>query len=251
MGERVLNADGSVTETNDDGSKTTTWDDGKALVDYPDGSSMTTFADGRVLNVYVDGTRTLNDQFGTPLDPDTGQPLGGGGDQPIPEEASIDQILAGGYSLKTLAEAYGLIAHSAAAEATAGGLEIVLVTFEVFHALEAQFRSHGTMGRCYGLMTGALDLERPVFVRGPYGLADDEDQAEKERRFYEGVEGAAQELADGELGTGLRNRILLRTAYLKDPRLVLNEMWVSLCEASGDHVYAEKLSLSWPDVAMR
>jgi len=255
MGNTITNDDGSTTEENDDGSKTTSWDDGTSRVDYTDGSSMTTYADGRVLNTYADGTRTLNDANGVALDPHTGTPLAA--NTPATEASAVtaEDIETGGHLILTLTEAAAIVAEAEMVLTFIEPINAVLMPItmavEVWRALEASVRAYGTMGYCYGLMNGALDMGEPSYPVGPYSLDSEETIADKKVSFAKGTKKAAEQLADGAKGAALRNRILVRTAYLKsDPHATLNELWRVACEDASDEFYAKQFALTWPDTGM-
>jgi hypothetical protein len=258
MPETLLNADGSTTEWNDDGSATTSWPDGTTRVDYPNNSSTTTYPDGRVLNVYADGTRDFNDQYGTALDPDTGQPLTDPGpvvDPPASAEQIVTDVLHGAHTLSSLAEAAGMLGHAEVlelvGESADGVIAVAVMTFEVWKALEAANRAYATAGYCYGLMYGALDLEGPDYPAGTYSLDNDETIAIKKEKFAEGVSQARTELAAGADGVLLRNKILLRTAARNsDPAVVIDEIWQACCRATENEFYASHLRLMWPDTGI-
>lgn len=259
MPETLLNADGSTTETNDDGSTTTSWPDGSTRVDYPDGSSTTTYPDGRVLNVYADGTRTFNDQYGTALDPDTGQPLGGDPgqavDPPADAEGIVTEILHGTHALSSLADAVGMLGDvellELYAEPVDGVLTVVVMAFEVWKALEAANRAYATAGYAYGLMYGALDMGDPGYPAGAYSLDSDETIAIKKEKFAEGIEQARAELGNGAAGVLLRNKILLRTASKQsDPSAVLDEIWQACCRKTDNEFYASHMKLMWSDTGI-
>lgn len=243
--------------TDDDGSRTTTDTDGTSQVDYPDGSSMTTYADGRVLNTYADGTRALNDANGVALDPDTGAPLSAGGETPATEAAEVNahDIEIGTHLILTLAEAVAIIAEAEGVlvyiEPFNGVLMPITMAVDAWRALEASVRAYGTMGYSYGLMYGALDQGQLAYPEGPYSLDSEETIRDKKASFTQGVSKAAEQLAAGTDGTALRNRILIRTAYLNsDPHATLNEIWKVACADAGDGFYAEKFQLDWPQAGM-
>jgi hypothetical protein len=49
----------------------------------------------------------------------------------------------------------------------------------------------------------------------------------------------------------MRNRILVRTAYLgSDSHATLNEIWRAGCSNLGDDFYASKFALNWPATGM-
>ncbi|GGV07119.1 hypothetical protein GCM10010260_50980 [Streptomyces filipinensis] len=250
----VTNADGSTTVDNGDGTSTTTWSDGTTEVGYADGSTMRTFPDGRVLNTYPDGTRTSNDRYGTPLDPDTGNPLAA---PPVTEQpvATCGEVESGVHVITGVLEASLVLANAEGALALVEPVNAMFapisMALEIWHALDSAPRAYGTMGYCYGLMYGALDMGGPVYPQGPYSLDSPETVQEKQTRFAEGVRTAAGQLTDGASGSALRNRVLLRTAYLgSDPRRTLNEIWVTACRKNDDEFYADHLTLMWPDTGM-
>ncbi|MFF3405230.1 hypothetical protein ACFYW8_03235 [Streptomyces sp. NPDC002742] len=255
MSETVVNTDGSTTVDNGDGTSTTTWGDGTYQVDYAaDGSSMRVFSNGNVLNTYADGTRTYNDQNGVALDPDTGQPLA---PPPAPEAPTptSGEIETGVHLITTLVEAGLILARAEGALAIVEPANALLMPItmagEIWHALDSAPRAYGTMGHCYGLMYGALDMGEPAYPQGPYSLDSAETIEQKQARYAEGVQLAAGQLADGANGTAMRNKLLLRTAYLgSDPSRTLNEIWKASCLATDDEFYANHLALMWPDTGM-
>lgn len=259
MAQTVLNADGSTTEYNDDQTATTSWPDGTTRVDYSDGSSTTTYPDGRVLNVYADGTRDFNDQYGTKLDPDTGQPLGGDPgqvvDPPTDPEEIVSEILHGAHALSSLGDAVGMLGNvellELYAEPVDGVLTVVVMAFEVWKALESANRAYATAGYAYGLMYGALDMGDPSYPAGAYSLDSDETIAVKTQRFTEGIDQAKGELGNGADGVVLRNRILLRTASKQSyPSVVLDEIWQACCRRTDNEFYASHMTLMWPDTGI-
>lgn len=259
MGQPVLHPDGSTTVQDDDGSATTTWSDGTVQVDYPDGSLMITYPDRRVYNQYADGTRTLNDQFGTPLDPDTGLPLqpdpGPYGPGPGTAEYA-EEVLHGAHALSSVAEAVTIVADvegvaAVAAESVDGLLTVAVLAFEGWKAFDSGFRAYATAGHCYGLLYGPLGLDGPAYPAGGWSLDSDDTIAEKQERFAEGVNQARAELANGADGIALRNRILLRTAHLgSDPAATLDEVWQASCRMVDNEFYADHMRLMWPDTGI-
>jgi hypothetical protein len=244
---------------NADGSSTTTWPDGTTRVDYPNGSDMVLYPDGRVLNEYPDGTRTLNDGLGTPLDPDTGQPLGADPgpiiDDGTTAEEAVTEVLHGAHKLSSLAEAVGIVGRievlEAVAEPVDGVLAVAVMAFEVWKALESANRAYATAGHCYGLMYGALDMDGPNYPAGGFSLDSEETIAVKQAKFAEGVNQARTELANGADGVKLRNTILLRTAYLRsDPNTMNDELWQASCRAVDNDFYADHMRLMWPDTGI-
>src|SRR5215469_1855718 len=121
--------DSSTSVLDDDGSTTTTWPDGTVRVDYADQSSMITYQDGAILNLYPDGTRTLNDQDGNPLDPNTAEPLPPEGPIPTAPETGPDRVLRflhGDEEIANVREAMGLMdAFTEALEGEINPLELV------------------------------------------------------------------------------------------------------------------------------
>jgi hypothetical protein len=245
----------STTQDNDDGSTTTTLPDGASRVDYTDGSSTTTYSDGRVLNIDSDGARTLNDGNGVALDPETGEPMSA--DQPVLAAAAVtaDEIESGVHVILTLTEAAAIIAEAEVVlvflEPINALLMPITMAIELWHSLEASVRAYGTMGYCYGLMYGALDMSQPSYPEGAHSLDSEATMRDKQASFGDGARKAAEQLGDGSTGVALRNRILVRTAALNsDPSATLNELWRVVCSGSGDDFYAEKLALLWPATGM-
>jgi hypothetical protein len=212
-------------------------------VTYPDGSLMVTYPDGRVLNQYPDGTRTLNDRNGVAPDPDTGQPLQpDAGPVPTPDggtEATVTDVLEGGHKISSIAQAVGILGRVEAVEAVAepldGVLAVAVMAWEVWKALES---AYATAGHSYGLMYGALDMDGPAYPEGQNSLDSEETIAVKRQKFAEWAEQARGELANGADGVALRNKILLRTAYLNsDPSATLDEIWRP--RAADNEFYAD------------
>ncbi|MGT2477601.1 hypothetical protein [Paraburkholderia terrae] len=240
---------------NEDGSKTTTSQDGSVRVDYADGSSMTTYADNRVLNVYADGTRTLTDANGVVLDPDTGQPSSP--NAPVVEKSTVtsEDIENGVHLISTLVEAGSIVAQAECVAAFIEPINALLLPIamasQVWKALEASVRAYSRMGYCYGLMYGALDMDAPRYPEGAYSLDSEETIRDKQAGFSQGANKASMDLSDGQSGVALRNRILIRTAYLSsDPHQTLNEIWKVLCENEEDNFYATQFALRWPETGM-
>jgi hypothetical protein len=253
----VHHDDGTVATTWPDGTTSTTWSDGTVLVGYPDGSTMTTFPDGNVLNVYPDGTQTLNDVHGVALDPATGHPLNPN-PGPVIDSASDDtvaEILHGSHKLSSLAEAVGIIGRLHVVEAVAepidGFLAVAVMSYEVWKALESANRAYASAGHCYGLLYGALDLEGPHYPAGRWSIDSEETIAIKHEKFAEGVQRARTELADPAQGVLLRNKILLRTAYLRSsPEAMVDELWKASCHQADNEFYARHMRLMWPDTGI-
>lgn len=235
-------------------STTFTNDDGSTTVENDDGSTTTTWPDGRVLNVEPDGTTTLNDADGVALDPLTGAQLGAAPvmerDSPTPEDIEI-----GVHTLLTVGEAAAIIAHAEGALLFLEPINAVLapigLAVAVWHSLEASVRAYGTMGYSYGLAYGALDMGEPGYPKGAFSLDSDETIRDKKASFAAGTGKASEQLGDGYAGVALRNRILLRTAFLgEQPASTLNEIWRAGCENAGDDFYAQHFVLVWPEVGM-
>jgi hypothetical protein len=255
MNTATSNTDLGTTTHNDDGSTTTSIPDGTARVDYPDGSSMTTYPDNRVLNVSPDGTRTLTDVNGIALDPDTGKPLSPS--PPVVKESAVTEkdIETGAHVISTLLEAAAIIGHAETVLAFVEPLNAVTMpvamAIGVWRALEASVRAYSTMGYCYGLMYGALDTGKPKYPEGAYSLDSAETIREKQAAFEDGIAKASAHLSNGSAGVALRNRVLIRTAFLNsDPDATLNEVWKVLCESEGDDFYAKQFALRWPETGM-
>lgn len=257
---QTLSTEGSTSQANDDGSTTTSWPDGTSRITYEDGTMTTTYPDGRVLNEETDGTRTLNDQYGTALDPDTGQPLQQGGaapvvDPPATVEHIVGEVLEGSHALSSLAEAAAILADAEAVLAIADPLDgvfaVAIAVLEVYRAMDSDPRAYGTAGYCYGIMYGALDMGEPPYPQGAYSLDSDSAVQTKQQRFADGAGKAAAELGNGTDGTVLRNRVLLRTAYLsRDPTATLDELWTISCRHVDNDFYADHMRLSWPETGI-
>jgi hypothetical protein len=137
------------------------------------------------------------------------------------------------------------------AEPLDGVLTVAVMTWEVWRALESANRAYATAGHTYGLMYGALDLDGPEYPAGQHSLDTDETIAIKRQKFAEGVDNARAELANGADGVALRNKILLRTAYLNsDPSALLEELWQSSCRRVDNDFYADHLKLMWPQTGI-
>lgn len=248
--------DGSSRVTNDDGSTTTSWPDGTVRVDYADGSAMITFSDGSVLNLYADGTRTLNDKNGVALDPQTGQPEDANPPTPTAPETGPDRILHilnGDESVENLTEAADLV--STFKDAIEGEInpidmvkKVIEMVLQVVKAMETEERGCQVRGWCYSLLYGALDmwtLPEPTFSGSLQG--SDQDALDKQA-WDAGVSMAQQQLANGQDGKALRNKVLLRVAYDgSQPATALNEIWQASCAQTGDQQLAAAYpNLSWP-----
>ena len=222
--------DGSTSTTNDDGSTTISWPDGTTRVDEPDGSSIITFPDDSVLNLNTDGTRTLNDAAGNPLDPSTGQPLGGGTQgPPTPPPTSVQQLT-------------GEISP------VAWFKNAVLMLLNIIKAIQTEERGVSMRAWCYTVVYDAMGMgtsPEPTFsgsLQGP-----DQD-ATDQKSWDNSVIQAAQQLGDGGNGTALRNRVLLLIAKCSaDPAQAVTELWANACAASDDSQLLQAYpNLGWP-----
>lgn len=248
--------DGSTSNPNDDGSTTTTWPDGTTRVDYPDHSSMITYTDGAILNLYLDGSRTLNDQSGNPLDPNTGQPLSSNGSIPTAPDTGPDRVLHllnGDEEIANVLDALELVktfGETLAGEVSPVGwvMQWIEAVLQVVKAMETEERGCKLRGWCYAVLYGALDMgipPEPTFSGSLGGT--DQDELDKSS-WRDGVAAAQRQLANGKNGVMLRNRVLLRVA--RDggqPATTLNAMWLATCEKTEDSQLAKAYpSLDWP-----
>jgi hypothetical protein len=248
----ATDGNGSNSIENEDGSATTTWPDGTVRVDYPDQSFTITFTDGAVLNVYADGSRTLNDQFGNPLDPGTGQAL----ETPTPPLSGPDralQLLNGEEPIADVMQAQELL--DTLREALEGEIspagwatKIVEAILEVAKALETEERGCEVRGWCYAVLYGALDMgvpPEPTFAGSLQGPEQDQLNLEYWR---EGVMTAQNQLQAGTDGVALRNRLLLRVAVDGgDPARTVTTLWLAACAKTADKELADAYpALSWP-----
>ena len=253
----VVEGDGSSTTTNEDGSTITTWPSGLQRVDYPDSSAMVTFPDGAVLNIYADGTRTLNDAQGGHLDPVTGNPLGNGGPVGTPPDIGPDEVnrvLHGDKPIADAQEALSLIeafkdaleGDISPAEWVAKWMDMVL---EVVKAVETEERGCYYRGWCYGVLYAVLGMGTPPEPTFSGSLQGPDQDALDQQYWKRGVAAAADQLASGSNGVGLRNRALLRIAADGgDPAITLKEMYVAACDHTDDQQLKEAYAdiLSWP-----
>lgn len=248
--------DSSTRVSNDDGSTTTTWPDGTVRVDYSDQSTMITYSDGAVLNLYLDGTRTLNDQAGNPLDPNTGQPMSSGDHAPTAPEAGPDRLLRllhGDEPIASVLDAMDLV--KAFGEALAGEISPVewVMTFieavlQVVKAMGTEERGCELRGWCYGVLYGSLDMGSPPEPSFTGSLLGPDQDGLDKNSWQEGVAATQRQLADGKNGVVLRNRILLRVARDgNQPAATLNAMWQATCQKTEDDQLAKAYpSLNWP-----
>jgi hypothetical protein len=216
---------------------------------------MITYPDGAILNLYIDGTRTLNDEKGKALDPNTGAPLESG-PIPIPPRFGPDyalHLLHGEEELNDVSDANEAL--KAFTETLEGEIDpaswaqqALESIIQVIKALETEERGCQLRGWCYGVLYGALGMgtpPEPAFsgsLQGP-------DQDELDRTAWQdGVAAAEQELKQGQDGISLRNKILLRIANDgNQPATTLTTLWHAACESTDDRQLSEAYpSLSWP-----
>lgn len=277
--------DGSSVVRNDDGSVQTTWPDGTVRIDEVDGTVMVTFPDFSVLNIEPGGTPTLNDVNGRPLDPRTGEPLsdssGDSGDQvPTPPPTTVEQLselLEGVSAIADLAGAkgvlrafgvaavvdqeYGALSELASAfgEALEGELSPVnwftqplKMLLAVIKAIETEERGAAMRSWCYTVVYDALGMgspPEPAFS----GSLGGPDQDALDQKWWDDARGQAEgQLADGQDGVALRNRVMLVIAKCGgDAASAVTELWAAACRKSGDDGSAGLLAayprLSWPD----
>jgi hypothetical protein len=219
---------------------------------------MITFADDSVLNLYADGTRALNDKNGVVLDPQTGQPVQPVDPAPTAPETGADRILRllnGDESVENLTEAVGLL--SALTDAVLGEIDpaewveqLIKMVLEVASAVETPEKNCRILGWDYGVMYGALDMgspPEPTFSGNTLG--PDQDALDKQA-WQEGAASAQQQLANGQSGIALRNKVLLRIAYDGgQPATTLLEIWKASIAKTGGPPIIQALydSLPWPD----
>jgi hypothetical protein len=273
--------DGAEVVTNDDGSTQTSWPDGTVRVDEADGTVMVTFPDFSVLNIESDGTRTLNDVNGAPLDPATGAPLSGAPGQgtPTPPPTTVEELtefVEGVSAIADLAAAkgvlrafsvaavvdqqYGALSELASAFGEALGGELspagwfmqpLKMLLAVIKAIETEQRGARMRSWCYTVVYDAMGMgspPEPTFSgsqQGPDQDAVDQQWWDDARKQAEG------QLADGQNGTALRNRVMLVIAKCGgDPSSAVTELWAEACRTSGDDGGAGLLAtypqLSWP-----
>ena len=274
--------DGASVVQNDDGSTQTSWPDGTVRIDQTDGTVMVTFPDISVLNIETDGTRTLNDVNGQPLDPTTGEPLPGSSDEetPTPPPTTVEelsQILEGVSAIADLVGAKGILRAfgiAAVVDKEYGALSELAMAFEealegelspanwfmqplkmllaVIEALETEERGAAMRSWCYTVVYDAMGTgspPEPTFsgsLQGP-------DQDAIDQKWWDGArEKAEGQLADGENGVALRNRVMLVIAKCGgNPSSAVTELWAAACRKSGDDGNAGLLAayrqLSWPE----
>lgn len=216
--------------------------------------------------------------------------LGAGG-APTPPPAPVDQVIdavkgistlggtgtptvfAGLFEAEGLLRALGIAAvvdkpYSALAElasdlgdALKGELSPIewfteTVLMRVIKAAGTEERGCSMRAWCYTVLYAALgmggqteDPGEPAFSRSSQGP----DQGALDRQSWdEGLAQAKSQLADGQNGTALRNRVLLLTAKCGgQPGSAITELWAAACKASGDDGGADLLAayphLSFPE----
>jgi hypothetical protein len=274
--------DGASIVENGDGTTQTSWPDGTVRIDYPDGTVTVTFPDFSVLNIEADGTPSLSDVNGQPLDPTTGEPLSGssGDETPTPPPTTVEELtefVEGVSAIADLAAAKGVLrAFGVAAvvdkeysalselaiafgEALEGELSPVSwfaqplkALLAVIKALETEERGAAMRSWCYSVVYDAMGMgstPEPEFS-GSLG-GPDQDALDKEW-WDDARKRAEEQLADGQDGVALRNRVMLVIAKCGgDPASAVTELWAAACRKSGDDGNAGLLAayseLSWPN----
>jgi hypothetical protein len=274
--------DGASVVENDDGSTQTTWPDGTVRVDEVDGTVMVTFPDFSVLNIEIDGTRTLNDVNGRPLDPATGEPLSGspGEETPTPPPTTVEQLselLDGVSAIADLAGAkgvlrafgvaavvdqeYGALSELAMAfgEALEGELSPVnwftqplKMLLAVIKAIETEERGTAMRSWCYTVVYDALGMGSPPEPAFSGSLGGPDQDALDQEWWDDARKTAEEQVADGQDGVALRNRVILVIAKCGgDASSAVTELWAAACRKSGDDGSAGLLAayprLSWPE----
>lgn len=273
--------DGASVVENKDHSIQTSWPDGTVRIDEPDGRVMVTFPDFSVLNIEVDGTRSLNDVNGNPLDPDTGEPLSGpsNDETPTPPPTTVEElseILDGVGTIADLAAAKGILRAfgvaavvdkqyaalfelaSAFGEALEGELSPVSwfaqplkMLLEVIKAIETEERGAAMRSWCYTVVYDAMGMGSPPEPTFSGSLGGPDQDALDQKWWDDAAGKAGEQLADGQNGVALRNRVMLVIAKCGgDPASAVTELWAAACRKSGDDGAAGLLAaypqLSWP-----
>jgi hypothetical protein len=242
---------------------------------------MVTFPDFSVLNIETDGTKTLNDVNGKPLDITTGEPLSGPPDQPIPTPPpttveELSEILEGASAIADLGNATGILrAFGVAAvvdkqyaalselaiafgEALKGELSPISwftqplkMLLAVIKAIETEERGVGMRSWCYTVTYDALAMGTPPEPTFSGSLQGADQDALDQQWWNDARTQAEHQLADGQSGVALRNRVTLLVAKCGgDPASAVTELWAAACRASGDDGNAGLLAafpnLSWP-----
>lgn len=278
----VVDGDGASVVNDEDGSVTTSWPDGTVRVDETDGRSMVTFSDYSVLNIEADKTVTLTDVNGKPLDTTTGEPLGEPADTSIPTPPpttvqELKEFVEGASSISDLAGAKGILrgfavagvvdkqysAISELAFAFKDALEEdmspaswfiqpIKMLLEVINALQTPERGAGMRSWCYTVTYDAMGMGLPPEPTFANNLLGPDQDALNQKWWDDSRAEASTQLADGQNGTALRNRVLLLIAKCNgDPASAVTELWAEACRKSGDDGNAGLLAsysqLSWPD----
>ena len=254
-----VDGDGSSTVEENDGSTTVSWPDGTVRVNYTDGSSMVTFPDFAVLNIYADGTRDLADAAGNPLDLTTGQPLQPVGQGPAPESFGPDRVLrvlSGEEILGDLTDAKDAYETLETLEdAIKGEIDPVAIVeklveaiLEVIKAIETEERGCRLRAWCYTVTYDALGMgapPEPAFSGSQKG--PDQDALDLQW-WRDGVQSALDQLAAGDTGTALHNKVLLNVAsHGGDPAAAVTTLWHAVCKGTNDKELAKAYeSLDWP-----
>jgi hypothetical protein len=273
--------DGASVVENEDGSTQTSWPDGTVRIDEVDGTVMVTFPDFSVLNIDTDGVKTLNDVNGTPLDPETGEPLSGstGEETPTPPPTTIEELselLEGVSAIADLAAAkgvlrafgvaavvdqqYGALSELASAfgEALEGELSPVTwfvqplkALLAVIEAIETEERGAAMRSWCYTVVYDAMGMGSPPEPTFSGSLGGPDQDALDQEWWDNSRKQAEEQLADGQDGRALHNRVMLVIAKCGgDPASAVTELWAAACRKSGDDGSAGLLAaypqLSWP-----
>ena len=123
---------------------------------------------------------------------------------------------------------------------------------QVIKAIETEERGASMRSWCYTVVYDAMGMgepPEPTFI----GSLQGPDQDALDQKWWDESRTQAQEqLADGQSGTALRNRVLLLIAKCGgQPATAVTELWAAACRKSGDDGNAGLLaaypSLGWPD----
>ena len=274
--------DGASVVENEDGSTQTSWPDGTVRVDEVDGTVMVTFPDFSVLNIETDGTRSLNDVNGRPLDPTTGEPLSGSSEDetPTPPPTTVEELselLDGVSTIADLAGAKGILRAfgvAAVVDEQYGALSELAMAFgealegevspvnwftqplkmllAVIKALETEERGAAMRSWCYTVVYDALGMGSPPEPAFSGSLGGPDQDALDQKWWDDARTRAAEQLADGQDGVALRNRVMLLIAKCGgDASSAVTELWAAACRKSGDDGAAGLLAaypqLSWPE----
>jgi hypothetical protein len=202
-------------------------------------------------------------------------------DQPIPTPPpttveELSEILDGVSAIEDLAHATGILRafgvaavvdkqYSALFElATAFGealkgevspiswfTQSLQMLLAVIDALQTEERGAGMRSWCYTVTYDAMAMGSPPEPRFS-GSDQGADQDALDQRWWDdAAKQAQQQLADGQSGVALRNRVMLLVAKCGgDPASAVTELWAEACRKSGDDgnrgLLASYPNLSWP-----